>query len=359
MKAVAALLKSFLLSNVRNRQGLFWTLFFPVLLMLVFGLLGNSSSFKVNLAITGPQGAATREVVSTFKKVPIFAVTQMSLPTALSQVRSGKEDAVLIVPSGAALGHGPLQLDLRYNNSNYLTSQQTVAAIEASIAQINLALSGQTPTLAVSSAPVAHSQKSTYLDFLLPGLLALMAMQNSLFGIGAGLVRWKEKGVLRRFRATPVTSFQFLGATVINYLIFSLLTATLIIGIAVGFLHATVNLVYLPVLVTLVAGIAAFLAIGFIIAGFAKTQEATMPLINLITFPMMFLSGVFFPLTILPKFLLAIVKFFPLTFLVQGLRGIMSGQFTGFSPALWGDLLGLGVWFVAAALVASRTWRWE
>jgi len=184
-------------------------------------------------------------------------------------------------------------------------------------------------------------------------------MQNSLFGIGSGLTRWKEKGILRRFRVTPLSPAQFLGATVANYVVIGLVTSAIVIGIGVAFLHASVLLPVGPLALVLLLGMATFLAIGFIVAGVSRTQEATVPLINLISFPMMFLSGIFFPVSSLPKVLAHIVAYFPLTYMASGLRGLMSGQLTWHAAALRTDLVGMAVWLVVTGVIAARVWRWE
>ena len=211
----------------------------------------------------------------------------------------------------------------------------------------------------VAASPLAHSRAATYLDFLLPGVLALMVIQNSLFGIGSGLTRWKEKGILRRFRVTPLRPPELLGATVLNYIAVGLATSVIIIGIAVGFLHASIVLPIASGVLVLLLGMASFLSIGFIVAGISKTQEATIPIVNLISFPMMFFSGIFFPVSSLPKVLAHIVNYFPRTYLAGALRGLMSGQLTLGASALRTDLLDMAVWLVATGIIAARVWRWE
>ncbi|MCY0898018.1 MAG: ABC transporter permease [Firmicutes bacterium] len=356
MNAVIVLTRSLLRQTLRNRQGLFWTLFFPLVLMMVFSFLGNAPS-RVSLAVVAPQGASNT-VVQAFTRSPVFTVTRLPRVVALREVQRGQLAGALFVPKEPA-PHHPIALTLRYNNANALTAQQTVGAVEAYVAETDLALSGHPPWLRVSVRALTHSHTATYLDFLLPGILALMAMQNSLFGIGAGLTRWKEKGVLRRFRATPVLPGQFLAATLVHYVIIGLASALIVLGFSTTVLHATVLIPWGAVLTVLMLGMGTFLAIGFIVAGLSKSQEATVPLINLISFPMMFLSGVFFPVSSLPHLVTEIVQFFPLTYMTNALRGLMSGQFTPHAAAFGTDLLGLAAWLVATGVIAARVWRWE
>ena len=356
MKQLLTVTGALLRSLVRNRQALFWTFFFPVLLMVVFGFLGNSS-FKLNLLVSGPKTGPEARIVQAYKKIPYFNVKRAGRQEALRLVRLGQADAVLLLPAASA--PPPWHAQLVYNSANMQTAQQAVSAVTSAAAQINLAMTGERPYFLVQPKAASGSRSSSYLDFLLPGVLALMAMQNSLFGVAGSLTRWKEKGVLRRFLATPLTPLQFLGGVVLYQLVFGILSAALIVAIAVAFLHATVVLPLLPLLATVVLGMSAFLAIGFVIAGFAKTEEASMPIINVVSFPMMFLSGVFFPVTSLPPLLRSIVHYLPLTYLVDGVRGLMSGQYAAWAPAVQADILALLVWFVILAIISTRTWRWE
>jgi ABC-2 type transport system permease protein len=361
MRAVLTLTGALFRTTVRNRQGLFWTLFFPVVIMLVFGLLNTGGGMTVNLAVAGPSGPVTDQVAAAFGRVPIFKVSRMAEADALRQVRAGKEDAALVVPAGASLGSGggPLGLELYYNDANYVQAQQTVAAIESSVSSLDLALSGRPPALTVQASPVSHSVRATFLDFLVPGLVALMIMQNALFSVGAGLTRWKEQAILRRFLATPLRPVQFLGAVVLNNLLASLVSLAIVVFIAADVLHAHVLVPLLPLLAVSVLGVAVFLSAAFIVAGVSRSQEATIPIINLITFPMMFLCGIFFPVTSLPPLLATLVGYLPLTYLADAVRGLMSGQAAGFTPAIAADLAGLGAWLVVCTAVSARTWRWE
>lgn len=356
MRRGAALLASLLKLNLRNRQQVLWSLFFPVLIMAVFGLLGNSGPGAVKVAVVA-QGTTGEPLVRSLERSGLFHVKTMNRPEAMRAVRAGTEDAMLVIPP-ASEGR-TATLTVRYNDANPTSGASSVGLLQAFVAQVNVALSGRPPAYRLAARPVLGSRASSYLDFLLPGLLALMAMQTSLFGLTSALVGWKERGILRRFRVTPLRPHEFLVAAVLNALVFGLATAAILVGLGVGVFGAEVALPGLPLLTIVVLGTATFLAIAFVVAGLARSQEATIPIVNFVTFPMMFLSGVFFPITTLPRVLKAIVGVLPLTYLANGVRGLMSGTIPGFGASLDADLLGLLVWLAAAVLVASRTWRWE
>lgn len=342
-------------SYTRNRQSIFWTLFFPVLLMVVFGLIGNSRSFGVRVVVAGPSSVLREAIIGGLRHGSVFSVRTASAAAAIAAVRHGDADVALILP--ATHGHSPIRIRGVYNSSNFIAAQQSLSAVQLAMAEIDLRLTGRPPALQVEPQPVA-GRTTTYLSFLVPGILALMAMQNALFGLGAAIVRWKERGVLRRFFATPLPPGVFLAASLVNQLVIGLVSLAIVAFIGKDILHAGVLLPLLPLGSTLALGIATFLALAFLVAALAKTTESLAPIINLISFPMMFLSGIWFPVSSLPAVLRHIVAYLPLTFLADATRRLMSTTPT-FTPAVRADLIGLAVWLVVAALVAARTWRWE
>ena len=100
-----------------------------------------------------------------------------------------------------------------------------------------------------------------------------------------------------------------------------------------------------------------FLALGFAVSGWARTEQQAAPLANIVSLPMMFLSGVFFSREVLPQILQRITDFLPLTYLVETIRGITVQGDTIWMQ--WPNLVGLAVWLVVAFVIANRTFRWE
>jgi ABC-2 type transport system permease protein len=114
--------------------------------------------------------------------------------------------------------------------------------------------------------------------------------------------------------------------------------------------YATLGLIVL-------LGSVIFLALGFAIAGWAKNEDQAAPVANLISLPMMFLSGVFFPRDAMPDILAGITQYMPLTYVNEALRGVVNN---GASLAALGpQLLGMGVWAVITFVIAIRLFRWE
>ena len=184
-----------------------------------------------------------------------------------------------------------------------------------------------------------------------------MIMNASLAAIGMGVTRWRDKGILKRLRATPLSPAALFGGLIANQVVIGILSVVLMFLLAIVGFEARVQL-RLGLLVALVLmGLVTFLALGCLLAALVRRPESAPLLINLITLSMMVLSGVFFPADSLPGWLQFAAGALPLTFLVEGLRQTMSVG-AGWSE-IAGNLAGLALWAAAAAGVATRTFHWD
>src|SRR3990170_1482920 len=188
------------------------------------------------------------------------------------------------------------------------------------------------------------------------GIVGMTVMQLGLFSVAFGFVQLKRTGALRRLFATPTSPVYFLGAQVASRLIIASFQVAILFGVGIWFgLQMFGDYASLAVIVLL--GSVIFLAIGFAIAGWAKNEDQAAPVANLISLPMMFLSGVFFPRDAMPEFLANVTQFMPLTYVNEALRAIVND---GASLAALGpQLLGMGVWAVITFVLAVRLFRWE
>jgi ABC-2 type transport system permease protein len=197
--------------------------------------------------------------------------------------------------------------------------------------------------------------------WLIPGIAAMAIMQTGLFTVVFTLVRFKSQGVLRRLKATPIGASHFLaGQLTTKAIVVVLQTYVLVIvgavvlGVSVGAgrVGAWFDLTVLALL-----GGALFIAIGLAVSGWAKNEETAAPVANIISMPMMFLSGVFFPLSVMPDWLTRWSQYLPLTYLADGMRAITV---EGASIATLGtELIGLGVWIAISFVIATKLFRWE
>jgi ABC-2 type transport system permease protein len=193
-----------------------------------------------------------------------------------------------------------------------------------------------------------------YFDYVLPGLLAMGLMQFTMVGIAASVARFRETQVLRRLTATPVSPLAFIAGQVLARLAVSVVQVFLLLGTGL-LLGGTIvgNLAWVVLLAIL--GNLVFLALGFAVAGRAPTVDAANNLAGLITLPLMFLSGMFFPIASLPGPVRVVAEWLPITPLVDGMRSVvLEGVGLG---ALGSELSLLAIWVVLSFALARLSFR--
>ncbi|MDQ6746873.1 MAG: ABC transporter permease, partial [Candidatus Dormibacteraeota bacterium] len=197
----------------------------------------------------------------------------------------------------------------------------------------------------------------TYIDTLIPGIIGFSIMQTGIFSLAFALVRLRDAGVLRRLLATPMRITDFMAAQVVSRLIMGV--AQILLLLAVSFLlfkfQMRGNLLEFVLVATF--GSTIFIALGFIIAGASKNEDSVPAIANIATIPMMFTSGVFFSRDVLPGWLATISGYFPLTYLIDGLRGI-SVQGKGLLDVRT-ELLGIAAWLAITVVLATRLFKAE
>ena len=172
--------------------------------------------------------------------------------------------------------------------------------------------------------PVAAIRQIRYIDWLFPGILGMNIMFSALYGVGFVVVRYRKNGVLKRLHATPLTAFEYLGAQMISRLFLLTFTLTILwIGCDLIF-DFDVEGAYLDIAVVFLMGCLSLTAMGLVVASRGNSEEFTNGVLNFITWPMMFLSEVWFSIEGAPVWVKTVAKLFPLTHLLTGVRKIMN-----------------------------------
>jgi ABC-2 type transport system permease protein len=213
------------------------------------------------------------------------------------------------------------------------------------------------PTLLTVQPQTITASSLRTIDYFLPGILAMSLMQLGLFATAPALVQLREQQVLRRIGVTPLPRSILLASQVAFRLTIGLTQTLIIVGVGTAVFKVQVlgNGVLLAGLVLL--GALMFVALGYFISGLAKTQESVTGITQLVNFPMMFLSGIFFPVAVMPAWIRPVVSILPLTYLGDALRQIMVGAPPD-NPLLL-DVGILAAWLVGCSVLAVRFFRWE
>lgn len=354
MKTLIKLTVSSAKMYVRNKQALFFTLFTPILIMTVFGLIGFDTVPKIDVgfALSGPPTEGTKAFVDQLKQVPAFDLHSGAEFQERQALEKGDRAVVMVIPFDLIPDQPSAEAKTVKIFTNAGEQQQAATAVSIVnqvLDKTNLSLT-KSPILFSTSIEQVNARNLKYIDFLVPGIVALAIMQMAVFSVGFVFTDYKEKGILKRLLATPMKPYQFVLANVITRLVIAVAQAALLIAVGVLLFNAHVVGSYLLVLLAVVLGAIMFLGLGFTISGLASTVESVPALANLIVFPMLFLGGTFFPLETMPNWLQNIARFLPLTYLSDALRKIMTedANFSAISTDIWW-MLGWSIFLVGLA----------
>jgi ABC-2 type transport system permease protein len=358
-----ALFVASVLMFVRNRAAVFFSLFLPLIIMLIFGVLNFEGTTSIQLGVADDaKNQASARLIDGLTAFDYIEPTSGSRDALLAKLKDGDLDFVLVIPSGFNLQLGQESGLVAYaSTANPQQSQVGQGLLQQAVGTAIFApAGGGSSPGSVFGAPVrfesVESRDLGYIDFLVPGIVGMTVMQLGLFGVAFGFVHLKRTGALRRLFATPTSPAYFLGAQVASRLIIAFVQVVILFGIGIWFgLQMFGDYVSLAVIVLL--GSMIFLAIGYSIASWAKDENQAAPVANLISLPMMFLSGVFFPRDAMPDFLANITQFMPLTYIIEALRAVVNNgsSLTSLGP----QLLGMGVWAAITFVLAVRLFKWE
>jgi len=366
MKTLIGLTVANLKGLTRDRAALFWTFFFPIMFVLLFGLLfSGSGDSKVSVGwVDQDKSNASQGLRAAFASVSLLSLHDGTLEDEKTAMQHGDISAIIVVPSGleATIGQGQagkysssVALQLYTDPAQSQTSQVVQGAVSQVANGFNLALANGTAVLTVAPLTLTSTNVST-VTYLVPSILAMALMQLGVFA-AVPLVQQREKGILKRIGATPLPRWELVASNILLRLIVAVVDTVLIIGVGMAVFNVQVVGNVLLAVGFVLLGAGAFLSIGFMLASFLKTEEQATGVVQVVQMPLMFLSGIFFPFTFMPDFLQKVARLLPLTYLGDGLRQSMVNA-PQVAP-LGLDALVLAAWTIVCLAIAARSFRWE
>jgi ABC-2 type transport system permease protein len=349
--------RTFLKIFSKDRQSIFFTLFFPITFMVIFGFITTGDEDPMEIGVVDEAGNAfSARFIDVLEKNELFDVTVGEEDDLRQQVVEGDMTLVLVLPPGFRGDDEPSELTMLVDASQARQTAMLQPVVEQALLEVERELRGIEPLFPLDVVDVqARSQR--YIDFLVPGLLALTIMQISVAGSGYNIVEYRRKGILKRLFVTPIRSGSFIGGIVIARLVITVIQVSFLLTMAVLLLGVPIVGNVFELFVMIPFGSAIFLSLGFFMGSIARTQQAIMLLGNLITLPQMFLSGVFFSIDTMPDVLQPVARLLPLSFLATGVRDIIVNG-VGLLEQI-PTLAGLLVWLVIALTLAIRRFRWK
>jgi ABC-2 type transport system permease protein len=365
MKAYLQLTKAQLLLFARNRNMVIWSLFLPILMMLALGtLVGDGMRFQVRVAVADEDGStASRQFAEELGKTEGIRLFPTPRNEGPGRIRKGDADLLVVVKKGfgkrvasPAGGETARLITLYYDKSNPAVAEIGTALIRQAVDHLNKRLVHFRPTIGVEEINV-QSRPMSYIDFLVPGILSLMIMSNNLNGVAATIASWRERGILRRMQGTPLSSATFIAAQITARILLNAVQAIAVLLVAYFVFDVQVYGSWAALIFFILLGTLTFLSIGFIIASLARSPESASPIAGLISFPMIFVGGIFFPIRDLPDILQPVVEVIPIVHLTRALREIMTNG-AGLAD-LWIPTAALSAWLVVSFLAAAKSFRWD
>ena len=364
MNALLALTIANIKSYVRDRAALFWTLAFPLIFIFMFGFIfQGGGGGGLTLGWVDDDGSPASEQLRTaFTASGSNDLVETTEADALAKMQDGEVDAVIVVRDGygdaitagaAGTATAPASITVFTDPSRANLAGSVYQAVGAVLGVVNL---GGRPPLVVPETRTIQTENLNFISYFVPSMLGLSVMQVGIFA-AIPLVADREKLILKRLAATPLRRWQLVGSNVLMRLLIAMVQAVIIVAVGVFAFGVEVTGSIAMVAGFVVLGALAFLALGYVVASFAGTEDAANGITSVVQFPMMFLSGTFFPINEMPHVLQGIARVIPLTYLSDALRQVMVGG-AAFAP-LWLCAAVLVGWLVVCFGVAAVKFRWQ
>lgn len=323
----------------REPEAVFWAIFFPVLLTAALGIAFSGGSVD---AI--PVAASSPALAEAIRTEPALTVEELDEPAARVALGSGR--VVLfaaVAPDGRVV--------YRYDETNPDGRSARVLVDRA----VQRAAGRVDPTPVQDD--LIREPGSRYVDFVVPGLVGLGIMSNSLWGVGFSIVDARRRKLMKRLTATPMSRGHYL----LSYLFWRMLIFPVEVGVPIGFgvlaFGVPIRGRLFDLLLVCVAGSVAFSALALLLAARPRTLEAVSGLVNLFQVPMWILSGVFFSADRFPDAVQPLIRALPLTALNDALRAHMlqGAGLVDLAPQIGT----LAAWLVVCFALAVKLFRWR
>jgi ABC-2 type transport system permease protein len=360
----------------REPEALFWVFAFPLLLAVALGLaFRDKAPDRVVVGIVSGEGAApaaaaiARSTVLLGRilpeaearlalhagKISLLVDPNAAVPAAAANAAVPATAANAAAPAGAArtaAGGAPVHaVVFRFDPTR---PDAHIASLEAKEALERAA--GRVDVVTVRTEKVTE-KGSRYIDFLIPGLLAMNLMGTGIWSLAFSITSARQRHLLKRLIATPMRHGQYLLAQILGRLVFLVPEVIVLVGIGWLAFGVVVHGSLVLLLASCLLGAMAFCGVGLLIASRVRTVEGASGWANLVMMPMWLLSGVFFSSERFPDRLQPIIRALPLTALIDALRGIVNDGLS--LPAVGAQLAIVTAWGLACFLVALRIFRWR
>jgi len=358
--------KVFSRGYLRNKFGLFFGLIFPVILILIFGaIFSGGNAGKVSVYVQnqdiGPFINPQMNIASSFltalnKSGTITVVTvETSQNFSLYLAEHSSSDGIVIPENFSANYLAGHQVNITvYGNPTSSTSGIVSGTVNGYANYFNLQLFHGVPVIGLTSATV-NTQQTKFIDFLIPGLIGFSILTSPMFSLVNISSEYKKTKLFKQLSLTPLTKIEWLASKVIWYIVLTIAGFLLMVGMGIFAFgaHVAITPWFIPFLVL---GPMLFASLGMLVGTVTKNPETAGVIGNIVTFPMMFLAGTFFPISSMPQYLQTFAHVLPLFYVTEGLNNAMVyGNISGTII----DIAVLGIITLVIFVLAVKLFKWR
>lgn len=349
----------------RDRLAIFFSILFPLIFLFVFGgIFGKSSDTSFNVALINQSDTKfAKDFSKELSKQKIFKIDAESktLSDAQEKMKRSQIDGTIILPKNfgqvqPGKNYPSGKAEVIYTQNGQQAGQALASILDAQFKGINAKFVHNETPLSVE-AKESNEKSLRQFDYTFAGLLGFSILGIGIFGPVNVFPELKKQGILRRLHTTPLKVSEYFVSTVLTQVLLGLISLAVMFAVAIGVFDLNIIGNPFELALYLVISIVTILGIGLALGGWAKNERQVAPLANIIVFPMMFLSGTFFPRFLMPEWLQNISNYIPLSPAIDGIR-LIANEGKGLMDL--GPQLGImGLWIVVIYIIAFRVFRWE
>lgn len=352
-KATWALTKASLRSLMKSPQSVFFSIFFPIVLIVIFGALSGGGGVSFNVVFS-TKSDTSNYLYQAIKSSDAFDIATGKPEEIEERLERGRITAMIDIQKKPGTAD-----DYQINLNTSTAAQRDLPVLKSVLANIKAHINGEDPNNGITTSIVA-GRNYKLIDFYLPGMLGFSLIGTAIFGTAFLFFSLRETLVLKRLYASPIRRGNIVIAEMSSRLIFQLINAIILISFGYYFYQFTLAngfITFLEMLFVSCLGLVIFMGFGFVISSVAKNQNVIPIYANLVMFPQYFLSGTFFSKNALPHSIQWLVNALPLTAVNDALRKI---SFEGVGILECSKEMGiLLAWGIAVYALAVKVFRWD
>jgi ABC-2 type transport system permease protein len=360
LTAMLAITRASLLSTFKSPQSIFFGVFFPVVLIVIFGSLSKGGSTSIDVAFEKNTDATTL-LYTAMKAIPVLHFIDPNKKNIEDELKKGRITAIISlrkIENDSSLSS--YDIHLRTTSASQRSVPILQSLLRNFIHDLDQRAFPQRKTYASISQEVVQGRRYKMIDFFLPGMIGFSLIGTAIFGVAFLFFSLRETLVLKRLYSTPIKRGYIVAGESLSKVLFQLITVVVLIlfgYFAYGFTLANGWITFLEMIILSCLALMVFMGFGFLVSGISKNQNVIPIYSNLFMFPQYFLSGTFFPTTSLPESIQPFIKLLPLTAFNDALRNVaFEGAHLG---SCWEQILILFAWGLVIYFVTIKVFRWE